>query len=365
MLGGFIKKEILQTLRDPRLRLSLIVMPVLQLLLFGYALTNEVKNIRLAAYMQPNDPVAQNIYDRAIATKWFIPAKKQSLRPLDTVQNGQADAVIVIPETGITNAVGKSGGGKIQLLISAANVLKAQAIDVYMKQIVQKVVDEMMGGNEAARPPLNVSVRMLYNPAMNSTLFTLPGIMTMLLTVLVIVLTCTAIAKEKESGTFEMILASPITRGEIIMGKTTPFAIVGVFNVFVALLAGRIFFGLPIRGGLLAFGIASLCYVYAGLMIGILLSTFVRNQQQSMMCCFMVLFMAMMMSGAFIPIENMPVVMKVFAHMNPLANFTFLSRNILLKGRDWLYILMYCSAMLGVGVVVSFIAFKRFKTSLY
>lgn len=360
ILRGFIKKEIIQALRDPRLKIMILLSPLIQLLLFGYALTNEVKNIRLAVYNQPHDVVVQEIYDHAMATKWFIPAKVKTLNPIDEIQYGHADAVLIAPEGGISRMMERKDG-KLQLLINASNVLRAQAVDIYMQQIVRSICQK-----EQLMPPipLKVSVRMLYNPSMDSATFTIPGIITVLLTTLVIMLTCTSIAKEKESGTFETILSAPIRRKHIILGKTIPFALVGMLNVVIILIAARLFFGLPFRGSIFAFSIASLCYIYASLMLGIWLSTFVNNQQQSMLCCFIFLFMALMLSGAFFSVENMPWVLRMMSYINPLAHYTFLVRNILLKGGDWMYLLMYCSAILCVGSFIAWRAFKRFRITL-
>ncbi|GHS92175.1 transport permease protein [Alphaproteobacteria bacterium] len=360
ILKGFIRKEIIQTLRDPHLGMAVIIMPVLQLLLFGYALTNEVKNIRLDVYAEPRDVLVQNIYDHALASRWFAPVKKHKANPIDAIQSGEADAVLVAPPGGLTRAAGRNEE-KIQLLVNASDVLRAQAADIYLKSIAQSLEPK---GEKTPHAPLSVSVRMLYNPSMTSSTFTLPGIMSMLLTFLVMVLTCTSIAKEKERGTFEMIISAPIRRTDIILGKTIPFALVGVWNVFIALMASRFFFSLPLRGSLVAFGFVSLCYVYTALMAGVLMSTFVKNQQQSMMCNFMILFIAMMLSGCFFSVDNMPLPLRLISYVNPLAHYTFLVRNILLKGGDFMYLIQYSSALLGVGIVLAFFAFRRFRISL-
>lgn len=370
ILRGFIKKEIIQSLRDPRLGLMILLMPLFQLLLFGYALTNEVRNLRLAIYNPPQDVVVQEIYDRALATRWFTPAKMQTKNPIEDIQMGHADAVLVSPDEGITTRMHKPEG-KLQLLVNASNVLRAQAMDAYMQQIVQKVIQDTLKQDAttaalkgATSSPLQVSVRMLYNPSMDSMTFTVPGLVAALLTTLVITLTCTSIAKEKESGTFETILSAPIKRSHIILGKTVPFILVGVFNVAITLIASRLFFHLPFRGSLLGFGIASLCFLYAAVMIGILMSTFVKDQQQSMLCGFIVLFVAMLLSGAFFSIDNMPAPLRALSYINPMAHYTFLVRNIMLKGGDWMYLLTYGSALIGVGSLIGFYAFKRFKITL-
>lgn len=361
ILRGFIRKEIIQALRDARLRVTIIVMPVIQLLLFGYALNNDVKNIHIAMYAQPHDVVMQEIYDNTIASKWFVPVAVHDDDPYEAIRSGHADVVLVPPPGGFDRSIGR-GEGKLQVLINATNVLRAQAIEGFVQSIIHTTV---YANQESIPPsPLNVSVRVLYNSTMDTTTFTVPGMMAVLLTILVMMLTCTSIAKEKESGTFETILSAPIKRRHIILGKTIPFALLGLLNVFIILFAARMFFDLPFRGSLIAFSVASLFFVYAGLMCGIWLSTFVKNQQQSMLCCFIFLFVMLMLSGSFFPVENMPYILRACSYINPVAHYTFLIRNILLKGGDIFYLIGYCSAMFVVGSLIAAMAFKRFHITL-
>ncbi|MDR1908214.1 MAG: ABC transporter permease [Holosporales bacterium] len=373
ILPGFIKKELIQTLRDPHLAVMILLAPVLQILLFGFALTNDVVNIRLGASFAPGDVVAADIYNAALASKRFIHVDISGKTPEGAVHSGVVDAVIVAPQGGLTRwiggrvtggaGVGSAGaaegtGGELQLLIDASNVVRAVAIDGFMQGIVQKTCFPGMTS------PLKVVVRTLYNPTLETTTFTVPGVMAMILMVLVMILTCTSIAKEKESGTFETIISAPIKRRHIIIGKTLPFAIVGLFNTLVILAAGRFFFDLPFRGNAWMFALENLLFVICSVMVGILLSTFVKNQQQSMLCCFFVIFILMMLSGSFFPIENMPKWLQWIAYMNPMAHHTLLIRNILLKGGNLEYVVQHLLAIFGAGVVLAILAFRRFRITL-
>jgi ABC-2 type transport system permease protein len=357
ILIGFIKKELIQTLRDPRLGAMVLVAPVLQILLFGFALTNDVINIRLGAYFSPNDVVALDIYNAAIASKRFLPVNVSDVKPEKAIQNGIADAILVAPSGGLTRAAG-NGNGEIQLLIDASNVLRAVAIEGFMQNITQRTC------NNLATNPLKIIVRTLYNPTLETTTFTVPGVMAMLLMVLVMILTSTSIAKEKESGTFETIIAAPIKRTHIILGKTIPFALVGLFNVFVILISGIFLFQLPFKGTFCVFLLENILFVTCAVMFGILMSTFVKNQQQSMLCSFIVIFILMMLSGSFFPVENMPSLLRFFAFINPMAHHTFLIRNILLKGGEPVFVTIHMLAIFLANIVVAFLAFKRFKITL-
>ncbi|MDR0632534.1 MAG: ABC transporter permease [Holosporales bacterium] len=359
ILRGFIKKEIIQTLRDPRLGVMVLIMPVLQILLFGYALTNDVINIKLGGYFQPSDVVAQDIYKAAVASQWFLPIDVAGTPPEQAILSGKVDAVIIAPEGGVTKTVGRNEG-KMQLLVNATNVLRAVAIDGYIQNIAWKVCSAD-GGRQS---PVNVVMRSLYNPTLETSTFIVPGLMAMILTVLVMILTCTSIAKEKESGTFETIISAPIKRRSIILGKTIPFALVGLFNTFVVLIAGLCFFDLPFRGSFLIFLVENLFFVVCAVLLGILMSTFVKNQQQAMLCSFIVIFVLMMLSGSFFPIDNIPIWLRWFAYANPMAHHTLLIRNILLKGGDIAYVVQHCLAILAATSVIALCAFSRFRITL-
>ncbi|MDR2464174.1 MAG: ABC transporter permease [Holosporales bacterium] len=357
ILIGFIKKELIQTLRDPKLGVMVLVAPVLQILLFGFALTNDVVNIRLGAYIAPNDVIALDIYNAAIASKRFLPVDVSNTAPEKAIQQGIADAVLVAPPGGLTRAAGNCNG-KMQVLVDASNVLRAVSIDGFIQNITQRTCHHLTAS------PLKIVVRTLYNPTLETTTFTVPGVMAMLLMTLVMILTSTSIAKEKESGTFETIIAAPIKRRHIILGKTIPFAIVGLFNVFVILISGRLLFHLPFKGNFLVFLLENMLFVTCAVLVGILMSTFVTNQQQSMLCSFIVIFVLIMLSGSFFPVENMPGWLRILAYINPMAHHTFLIRNILLKGGEPLYVTAHMFAIFATNVLIACLAFKRFKITL-
>jgi ABC-2 type transport system permease protein len=389
ILSGFLKKELIQTLRDPRLGVMVLIAPIMQLLLFGVALTNDVINIRLGAYFAPNDVVAHDVYKSAIASTRFVPACNEiaNTSPEHAIQSGMADAVIVAPKEGVTQS-GARGGGELQLLINASNVLRAIAIEGYLQGILQQVCAHGIEGRLAgcsvnsawnksadgksvaaagvpgAPPSVQLVVRTLFNPTLETTAFTVPGVMATLLMMLVLLLTCTSIAKEKERGTLETIISAPIKLYHIILGKTVPFALVGLLNTSVILCAGMFFFDLPFRGNFVVFALENLLFVVGAVMLGILLSTFVQNQQQSMLCCFIVMFVMIMLSGSFFPVENMPFAMKCVAYMNPVAHHTLLVRNILLKGGDAMYVMQHAAAIVAAELVIAACAFKRFKITL-
>lgn len=354
VIRGFIRKELTQIFRDPKLWSLLIFGPVFQMTMFGYALSTEVKNITLATAGPANDFLLRNIETRALGTGYFVPSKGPlKTDPFDIVQYNQADAVLVTPAEGLSEVVGRSEG-KVQLLIDATNVTKAQAIENYVMSIAG-----------SARPPLlQFDTRVLYNPSMKSALFMVPGVLGLLTSILPIVLTAMSVTKEKEDGTFEMLIAAPVTPKEIIIGKTIPFIILGLSNLPFTIAIAYYVFGVPIRGSLLVLVLSFMIFILTTVSCGVLISTITKTQQQSMMGAFLFLFPTLMLSGMIFPVENMPWALKGLALINPLTYFIKLLRNVMLKGGDPILVMEYLGILLLMSALIITWTFRRFRTTV-
>jgi len=327
---GFIKKEFAQTLRDPVMRIFLFVAPVIQLCIFGFAINTDFKNINLAVMSSPSDATARQLSERIFATGWFNRVDSEGTDPAEVLQSGKADAVLVTPAGGIDREA-RRGSAVLQLLIDAQNATKARAVESYVQSIAGAFLAEKFPG---ARPPGQAvfDVRVLYNPSMETPIFMIPGIMTLIMCLATVMLTSMSIAREKELGTFESIIAAPLRNMEIILGKTVPFIIIGLVDAVFIMAAGMIIFGVPMRGSYFLLFLSTLVFVCTTVSIGTLISTFAANQQQAMMGTFLFVFPAMLMSGVFFPLENMPLVLKFFAYIDPLKYFITVLRSVMLKG---------------------------------
>lgn len=356
-LWGFMKKEMLQTLRDPRMRMLLFVAPCIQLTIFATALSTEARNIRLAVFGAPTDSALMDLYRDCIASGWFIPAKVSTSDPYRQVQGGEADAVLVSPPGGLDKSLGR-GDGQLQLLINATNVTRGQSIERYVNAI------QLARQQNKIQPPLEFDVRVLYNPAMRTALFLVPGVMSMLVCLITILLTSMSITKEKELGTFETLIAAPVKPEEVIMGKTVPYVLLGMSNIPLILAVAVFIFGLPMRGSLLMLMFASFTFICCTVGIGLLISTLAKNQQQSMMGGFLLLMPAMLLSGLAFPIENMPWAMRMFSYINPITYYIDLLRNIMLKGGDLNLVLFDVSILAAMAVAAIGFSWQRFKTTL-
>ncbi|MCB0308223.1 MAG: ABC transporter permease [Bdellovibrionales bacterium] len=361
-LVGFIRKELTQTLRDPRMRVVLFLVPMFQLIVFGFAVSNEVKNVRLAAVFDSKDTLMQHIYERSLASQMFLTAQTHERDPFEMIQADEADAVIVAPPGGLTKAMGRQSAS-LQLLIDASNVLEAQAIEAYIKQITLKTLQNDLQLN-LNKIPIQIDSRILFNPEMNTAIFMVPGTLCMLMLLTTMIMTNTAIVREKEMGTFEMLISAPVSASEVIYGKTIPYVILGMANFPFILSVAIFLFRVPMRGSFLLLFLSAFAFTCTAVAMGTLISTFCKNQQQASLASFLVIFPMMMFSGLMFPVENMPFYLRWLSQLDPLTHFMGLLRNIMLKGGGPSYALIHISVLALMAIVSTIISFKRFRTTL-
>ncbi|MFH1874866.1 MAG: ABC transporter permease, partial [Pseudomonadota bacterium] len=351
LLRAFIKKELIQALRDPRMKILLFVTPMVQLIIFGLALNSDVKNIKLYAKPMANDPIFQQIKRNAVATTWFrlMPGtEKQAGEDISRFKKGLVDVELYTPAGGLTQAF-ERGEGELEAVIDGSDLVRGRAINGYLNNIVARTVGDRWGRPDTfafsqvaqTRPsstmpsPMNFATRILYNPEMETSYNLVPGVLCMLMCIITIMLTSMSIAKEKEIGTFETLISAPVSVKEILLGKTIPYIIIGCINlplVFFVAVAG---FDVPMRGSYIWLALATAFFLITTVSIGTMLSIVTKNQQQAMMGSFIFLMPAIMLSGIMFPIANLPWILKIVAAFNPLMYFATLLRNIMLKGGDY------------------------------
>lgn len=361
---GFIRKEFLQALRDPKMRALLIVAPIVQMTVFGLALSSEVRNIRMAAEPVASDHLLQAIQREALASGWFVPADDGIDLigdPLPAIRSGRAEAVLETPPGGLTRAF-ERGEGELQALIDSTNLIRGRSIDNYLQAVALRTLAQEYGVIPLL--PLRFETRILYNPTMQTADYLVPGVMCMLICIITVALTSMSIAKEKEMGTFETIIASPVTIAEVLIGKTFPFLVIGSLNVPLIAGIAILGFGVPMRGSFLMLAIATIFFLLSTVSIGTLISTISRNQQQAMMGSFIFLMPAILLSGIIFPTDNMPAALQVVAAVDPLKYFITLVRNIMLKGGDWHVLAVNTSALAAIAAGTMALAYKRFRLNL-
>jgi ABC-2 type transport system permease protein len=361
-LIGFIKKELIQSLRDPRMKIMLFVMPVIQLCVFGFAISTEITNVKIAAQFDDKDYVLRDVYERCLASNWFIPAKGDTQDPYALVSSGLADVALVAPPGGFTHALGR-GDAKLQVLINSTNVIKGQTIDSYIRSIVNTTVAQDFN-IEFAKNPIAIEQRVLFNPDLNTAMFLVPGTMCMIMLITTMVLATLAIVREKEMGTFEMLISAPVTAWEIIYGKTVPYIILGMSNFPLILAVAYFVFDVPVRGSFVMLFSATFIFICMAVAAGLFLSTLCKNQQQATLASFIIIFPMVMMSGLMFPIENMPLLLKWFAYLDPLYHYIGLLRNILLKGGGMGYFITHILMLCCLAMITMYVSLKRFHTTI-
>ncbi|WP_428897585.1 ABC-2 type transport system permease protein [Parelusimicrobium proximum] len=366
VIFGFIKKELIQVVRDKKLLGAIIFLPVMQCVIFGLALNSEVKNIELAVVAAPGDRIAERIRTKAAGTGWFKDAKGADIfklsNPSDLIINKQAEVVIAAPKEGMAAALNK-GDKPIQILINATDAMRAKQIEIYVQSVILGVIKESV-----PEMPLDglikVDSRILFNHYMHTPYFMVPALMAMATFIIIMLFTAMAIAKEKEAGTMEKLLASPISTAEILIGKTLPYIMIGFYMTLLLFAVGILGFGVPFRGTFTELLINTFFLVITAVSVAVALSTVSATQQQAMMACILVLVPAVLMSAVLFPVENFPKAVRWLCYLDPLMYATANFRVIMLKGGDIGYFAYNCAVMLLIGGVLAVFSVKKFKNTL-
>lgn len=360
-IWGFFKKEIIALLRDPVLLAAVLIMPAVQLVLYSGAITFEAKNLRLAVSVAPGDFIMEKVYNHAIGSGWFVRADITDDDPVDAVRMGTADVAIVAPTGGLTRALGRDDA-RIQVLIDSTNILKAQSIEAYIMGIVSSVMREIGGVTSA--PPVAFNVRILFNPELNTRWFMVPSMITILVFLSILILITISIAREKERGTMETLISAPISKYEIILGKVLPYIAVSFLVMLSILLIGIFVFHVPFVGSVTLFLLGFFVFCVPASAIAVLLSNYTNTQQQALLGVVIVAFLALMLSGAIFPTENMPRMLQYISRINPLSHYAYMVRNLMLKGTDIMYFARQCMYMLTVGLLIWVVGLRTFRTTL-
>lgn len=360
---GFIKKEIIQLLRNPALLFALLITPLIQTAILNNSLSNTAQNIRMYMDAEPNDYVMAKVREKAASSKWFSEVEPTAQDAFEVLRGGKADMVLVAPPKTFTRALG-NGEPEMQILIDASNVVRAQAVQQYAQAIVARAVAESRLVMPQGISGVDFKTRILFNPELDTNFFCLPFVVAMLAGSSVLVLICDSMSREKEQGTFETLISAPIEKYHIILGKTIPFILVTVVNMISLLIESMLMFHLPFVGSVFQMIVIYLVFAVAMSAAAILVSTYCATQKQGMLATMMLLIVLMMLSGGMSPVDNMPPWLKTLANANPMYHFSELFRTLLLKGCEWGYLFDHLLPIVIFGLVCAFFAKLRFKTTL-
>ena len=363
-LKGFFVKEIIQIMRDPKMILAIFFIPIVHTVMFGLALTSEVKNIKFVVASKPGK-IAQELESRALASGWFSRVEgingAQVEDPEALVASHRAEAVLVAPPEGFEKAL-ERGNEPIQLLLNATNAQRAQQVNGYVQQIVAEVARD--NGYDVNGGLIELDMRVLFNHYMDTTSFMIPALLVMSTFIVLLVVGGMAIAKEKETGTLEKLIVSPCSVEEIMLGKTLPYFVIGLCIVGLILFIGVAGFGIPFRGSLWQVGVNSVLFAVSALACALLISTVVHTQQQAMMASVLYLMPAILLSGVFFPVPNIPPLFRWMCYLNPMMYSVLNFRAIILKGGDASFFWQNCLCLAAMSVVLCAAAYKNFKSKL-
>jgi ABC-2 type transport system permease protein len=374
-----LRKEFIQALREPRMRLMLFVPPMVQLLVFGFAVNLDVDHTRIAWMDLDRTPLSRELRARFEGSGRFdIVSQPETEADVQrTLDHGEAQAVVrVLP--GFERDVKRGRPTEVQVLIDGTNSNTASLVASYGGSIIADFSGAVSAGRQnvrllartpagpvsAAVPQVTARTRVWFNPDLYSRNYFVPGVVANIIMMVTLMLTVMAIVREKEIGTMEQLMVTPIRPFELMLGKTLPFAVVGLVDVALITAASLLVFHVPFRGSAALLFICSLLFLMTSLGVGLFVSTISQTQQQAMMMNFFFSTPAFMLSGFAFPIRNMPVAVQWLTYLNPLRYFMEIVRGIFLKGVgvSVLWPQMACLAVYGATVLT--LSAARFRKTL-
>lgn len=362
---SFVLKEIRHILRDTRTLIILLLMPVALVLLFGFAITTEVKDAELAILDHSRDEATEAITDKILASGYFTLNNqlKSNQQIISVFRKGEVDLAIVF-EQDFKKKLLNQEQPQVQLLGDATNPNNSNQLIGYVSNIVMDY-QRALSGDQNLPMQINTEVRMLYNPRLESAYYFVPGVITVILMLISALMTSITIAREKEYGNMEVLLVSPLRARMIIFGKTLPYILLSLINALTILLLGYFIFDMPVAGNLGLLLIEVLIFITTSLALGILISTITKTQQTALMISLVGLMLpTILLSGFIFPIESMPEILQILSHIVPAKWFIIIIKDIMLKGVGLNVIWPQTMILLGMAVFLLSLSISRFKIRL-
>ena len=371
-LISIIRKEFIQIFRDPRTLALILVIPVMQLFLLGYAATNDVRNVPLAVVDQDRSPQARSLLDAYRSADYFkLTYEVDSEGELrDLIDAGKARVGIIIPP-GYGRQISGNGSAEVAFILdgsdpSVASTAMSAAQLIGQSQSTKLMIERLSarGQLRAVKQPVDVRTQVWYNPDLVSAYFMVPGVIGLILYALTSILTATAVVRERERGTIEQLIVTPIRSWELVVGKVLPYVILALLNTLEVLAIGSLWFKVPVRSGLGLIMLVSALFIFTGLGIGLLASTVADTQQEAMLIVWFTLLPSIFLSGFLYPLETMPLVLRWISYLMPLRYYLVIIRSLLLKGVGLQFLHTEILALAVFGVAIMSLAAIRFRKRL-
>lgn len=362
---GFIKKEFYHIFRDRRSLFILFGMPIAQIMLFGFAITNEINNVDIAILDHSKDATTEEIINKISASKYFsINQFIDNEADIEAAfQKGKVKAVLNF-EQDFSKQLIKDHKAKLQIITDATDPNTANTISNYVNAILIQYQKDL---NKDITYPYQIvpKTRMVYNPELKSVYMFVPGVMTIILMLVSAMMTSISITREKELGTMEILLVSPIKPIQVIVGKVFPYIFLSIINAIIIVLLSIFIFKMPVQGSLLLLGVESVLFIITALALGILISTISATQQTAMMISLMGLMLpVILLSGFIFPISSMPLPLQIISNIIPAKWFIIIIKGIMLKGVGVHYLWKETLILLGMTIIFIGISVKKYKIRL-
>lgn len=343
----------------------LLLMPIIQIILFGFALTTEVKDTQVAVLVPTNDEASSRIIDKLNASAYFdVVARIHTTDEIQPVFRDAKAKLVVVFEDHFGEKLRHNGTAHIQLLADATDPNAATSFTFYASNIINSYQQELMGEN---KNPYQITpeVKMLFNPQMKSSFNFVPGVLGMIMLLICAMMTSIAIVREKEMGTMEILLVSPMKPIYIILSKITPYFVLSCVNFATIMLLSVFVLGVPIAGSFMSLVAVSLLYIFVSLSFGLLVSTITHSQQAAMLVSGMGLMIpVMLLSGMMFPIENMPLPLQWLSCIVPARWYIAAVKAIMIEGLGITSVLKDVGVLCFMGIVLVSISLKKFKVRL-
>lgn len=363
ILTAFIHKEFLHVFRDKRTLLIMFGLPIAQLLIFGYALTNEVKNARLLIVNPSSDVANEQLIQKIDASSYFTVThvEKNSQNLEKYFKNGEAQSALIFPENFLSSTVEPS---EIQIITDATDPNFAKTVINYLTAIVMDFIQQPSAGRQPMMT-IKSEVRMLYNPSLNGSMNFVPGVIAMIMMIVCTTLASVAVVREKETGTMEVLLVSPVRPIYVLISKAVPYFVLSVAIFVVVMLISNLMLDVPIRGNILLISLISVVYILTCLAFGLMISNVTASQSEAMLISIVAIMLPVLIfTGFLFPLENMPLIFQWIANILPARWYFLIIQSVMLKGLGIADVWMELCILLGMMVVLLAISLRKFNIRL-
>ncbi len=373
---SFVKKEFIHILRDPRSLLILLLMPLIMVMLLGYVIKNDVRDIRVAVLDPSRDIYTTKITERIAANDYFVykGEVKTEAEAEELFRKGDIDLVLIYCSRFADRLI-HSQDAAVQILSDGSEPNQASVRVAYAQAVIGSVQRELaMQGQQANKSQqagggmgsidIKVNSRMLFNPQQRSEANFVPGVVGMITLLICCMMTSIAIVREKEMSTMEILLASPLPAINIVLAKLMPYVVISLFNIVSILCITNFVMDVPMEGSVAAYMFVALIYIFVALMLGLLISTCVNTQLAAMLLSLLIIVPTIYLSGMMFPLESMPTVAQVLSNIVPARWFITASRKIMIEGVEIQFVAREIVALIIQGSVLLLLSWKCFKTRL-